>query len=79
MYIACRNIGHKADFGGRKAYMLNLLRCGFGKSGRDNLRRDELATHQLLADEYLSLDAAGLVAARATGAVIEVKRDDEAI
>ncbi len=49
---------------------------GFAKSGRENLRRDELATYRLLADEYLSLDAAGLVTARATGAIIEVKCDD---
>ena len=52
---------------------------GFTKSGRENLRRDELAAYRLLADEYLSLDAAGLVAARATEAIIEVKRGDQAI
>ena len=52
---------------------------GFAKSGRKNLRRDELAAYRLLADEYLSLDDAGLKAARATGAIIEVKRDEQAI
>ena len=52
---------------------------GFAKSGRENLRRDELATYRLLADEYLSLDGAGLAAAQATGAIIEVECDDQAI
>ena len=52
---------------------------GFAKSGRKNLRRDELATYRLLADEYLSLDDAGLKAARATGTIIEVNCDDQAI
>ena len=36
-------------------------------------------TYRLLADEYLTLDAAGIEAARATGAIIEVKCDDQAI
>jgi hypothetical protein len=52
---------------------------GFTKSGRENLRRDELAAYRLLADEYLSLDAAGIEAARATGAIIEVTCDDQTI
>ena len=52
---------------------------GFAKSGRENLRRDELAAYRLLADEYLSLDDAGLKAARATGAIIEVECDEQAI
>ena len=52
---------------------------GFAKSARDNLRRDELETFRLLAREYLVLDEAGLVAAQATGAIIEVTCDDEAI
>ena len=52
---------------------------GFAKSDRENLRRDELATYRLLADEYLSLDAAGIEVARATGAIIEVICDDQAI
>ena len=52
---------------------------GFAKSNRDNVRRDELATFRLLADEYLSLDQAGLAAAQRVGAIIEVKCDDQAI
>ena len=52
---------------------------GFAKSDRENLRRDELATYRLLADEYLSLDGAGLAAAQATGAIIEVECNDQAI
>ena len=42
---------------------------GFAKSGRENLLRDE----------YLSLNDAGLKAARATGMIIEVECDDQAI
>ncbi len=52
---------------------------GFAKSDRENLRRDERATYRLLADEYLSLDAAGIDAVRATGTIIEVICDDQAI
>ena len=52
---------------------------GFAKSARDNLRRNELETFRLLAGEYLALDDAGLAAAQANGAIIEVKCDDEAI
>ena len=52
---------------------------GFAKSGRENLRRDELATFRRLADEYLALDRAGLAAAQAVGAIIEVNCDDQAI
>ena len=52
---------------------------GFAKSDRKNLRRKELAGLQSLADEYLGLDAAGLAAAQATGAIIEVECDDQAI
>ena len=52
---------------------------GFAKSDRENLRRDELATYRLLAVEYLSLDGAGLAAAQATGAIIEVECNDQAI
>ena len=52
---------------------------GFAKSDRDNVRRDELATFRLLADEYLSLDQAGLAAAQRVGAIIEVKCDDQAV
>ena len=52
---------------------------GFAKSRRENLRRDELATYRLLADEYLSLDGASLAVAQAAGAIIEVDCDDRAI
>ncbi len=52
---------------------------GFAKSDRANLRRDELATFRLLADEYLALNRDGLAAAQAVGAIIEVKCDDQAI
>ena len=52
---------------------------GFAKSGRENLRRDELATFRRLADEYLALEPSGLVAAQAVGAIIEVKCDDQAV
>ncbi len=66
--VACQRQGELAFF----VY-------GFAKSGRENLRRDELTTYRLLADEYLLLDAAGLQAMRATGAIIEVKCDDQAM
>ena len=49
---------------------------GFAKSGRENLRRDELETFRLLADEYLALDRSGLAAAQTVGAIIEVTCDD---
>ena len=52
---------------------------GFAKSGRENLRRDELETYRLLADEYLALDPSGLAAALAVGAIIEVNCDDQAV
>lgn len=52
---------------------------GFAKSDRANLRRDELTTFRLLADEYLALNRDGLAAAQAVGAIIEVKCDDQAI
>ena len=52
---------------------------GFAKSDRENLRRNELETFRLLADEYLALDGADLAAVQAAGAIIEVKCDDQAI
>ena len=52
---------------------------GFAKSGQENLRRDELETCRLLADAYLALDGAGLAAAQAAEAIVEVKCDDQAI
>ncbi len=52
---------------------------GFAKSDRDNLRRKELSGLRSLANEYLGLDAAGLTAAQATGTIIEVECDDQAV
>ncbi len=52
---------------------------GFAKSGRENLRWDELQTFRLLADEYLALDPPGLAAAQAVGAIVEVTCDDQAV
>ena len=52
---------------------------GFAESSRENLSRNELATFMLLADEYLAMDRMGLAAARAVGAIVEVKWDDQAI
>ncbi len=50
---------------------------GFAKDARENLRRDE--TFRRLADAYLALDRAGLAAALAVGAIIEVSCDDQAV
>ena len=52
---------------------------GFAKKRRANLRRDELETFRRLADEYLALDGAGLAAAQAVGAIIEVKCDGQTV
>ena len=52
---------------------------GFAKSDRENLRRKELSGLRSLANEYLALDAAGLAAAQAVGAIIEVECDDQAV
>ena len=52
---------------------------GFAKSDRENLRRNELETYRLLADEYLALDATSLTAAQGAGAIVEVKCDDQAV
>ena len=52
---------------------------GFAKSDRENLRREELETYRLLADEYLALDRRGLAAAQAAGAIVEVTCDDQAV
>ena len=49
---------------------------GFAKSGRDNLRRDELRPFRLLAEEMLGMDEAGLRAALANGTISEVECDD---
>ena len=52
---------------------------GFAKSDRQNIRRKELSGLRSLANEYLALDAAGLAAAQAVGAIIEVECDDQAV
>ena len=52
---------------------------GFAKSERENLRRNELETYRLLADEYLALDETGLAVAQAAGAIVEVNCDDQAV
>ena len=52
---------------------------GFAKSDRANLRRKELSGLRSLANEYLGLDATGLAAAQAAGAIIEVECDDQAV
>ena len=49
---------------------------GFAKSGRDNLRRDELNAFRLLADGMLGMDEAGLRAALSNGTIAEVVCDD---
>ena len=49
---------------------------GFAKSGRDNLRRDELKAFRLLADGMLGMDEAGLRAALSNGTIAEVVCDD---
>ena len=51
---------------------------GFAKSGRQNLRRDELMAFRALADEMLALDESALSAldaALANGTIIEVIRN----
>ena len=60
---------------GRLAFFVH----GFAKSDRENLRRKELSGLRSLANEYLALDAAGLAAAKAVGAIIEVECDDQAV
>ena len=75
--------------GGRSGGFRTIVLCrrgdlaffvyGFAKSARENLRRDELQTFRLLADEYLALDPSSLAAAQAVGAIIEVTCDDQAV
>ena len=48
---------------------------GFAKSGRDNLRRDELKAFRLLAEEMLAMDDADLRAALSNGTIVEVACD----
>lgn len=49
---------------------------GFAKSGRENLRRDELKAFRLLADGMLGMDEAGVEAALSNGTITEVVCDD---
>ena len=49
---------------------------GFAKSGRDNLRRDELKAFRLLSEEMLGMDEAGMRAALANGTISEVECND---
>ena len=48
---------------------------GFAKSGRHNLRRDELETFRLTAEQMLGMDDAGLQAALSNGTITEVVSD----
>ena len=48
---------------------------GFAKSGRENLRPDELKAFRTLADAMLKLDEVSLQAALVNGTIIEVKND----
>ena len=59
--------------GGNVAFFVD----GFAKSDRENLRRDELATFRMLADEYLALDQASLAAAQSVGAISAVTRNGQ--
>ena len=49
---------------------------GFTKSGRDNLRLDELKAFRVLADAMLGMDEADLRAALSNGTIAEVVCDD---
>ena len=69
----------ECPFGSGVLVAVELVGPFRAKSGRENLGRDELATYRLLADEYPSLDDAGLKAARDTGTIIEVNCDDQAV
>ena len=52
---------------------------GFAKSGRANLRRDELKAFRLLADTMLGMDETGLEATLANETISEVVCDDQAV
>ena len=52
---------------------------GFAKSGRANLRWDELKAFRLLADTMLGMDEAGLEAVLANETITEVVCDDQAV
>jgi hypothetical protein len=46
---------------------------GFAKSGRDNIRRDELKAFRKLADEMLSYDDKALAAAMKNETIMEIE------
>ena len=46
---------------------------GFGKSDRDNIRRDELKAFRKLAGEMLALDDKALAAAMKNGTITEIR------
>jgi len=46
---------------------------GFAKSGRDNIRRDELKAFRDLADTMLALDGKALAAAMRNGTIVEIR------
>ncbi|MCG8508312.1 MAG: type II toxin-antitoxin system RelE/ParE family toxin [Rhodospirillales bacterium] len=53
-----------------------IFAYGFAKSGRDNIRRDELEAFRRLADEMLALDDRALANAMRNGTITEVAYDD---
>ena len=55
---------------------LSFFVYGFAKSGRDNLRRDELKAFRLLAEQMLGMDETGLRALLSNGTISEVVCDD---
>ena len=60
-----------ADRGGMEdAVLRDAVRRA--KSGRANLRRDEMKAFRALADEMLAMDEAGLEAALANGTIFSV-------
>lgn len=48
---------------------------GFAKSGRDNIRKDELKAFRKLADEMLALDDKALAASIKNGTITEIRCD----
>jgi len=54
---------------GKKAFFV----AGFPKSGRDNIRRDELKAFRKLADEMLAYDDEALKAAMGNGTIMEIR------
>jgi hypothetical protein len=52
---------------------------GFAKNERDNIRKDELAALKKLASELLAYDDEAIKRALASGTLVEVKCDEQAI